>query len=184
MKASEKNKIPLQSRLAQFLLTYRNTPHSSTGLSPSQLLFKRKLRTRLDLLKPDVEENVLTSQTGQAKSHDLHVKARIFHKGQPVWIKDFVTKKWVEGTIVEERGPYSFLVRTESGKSWHKNANQLRDRSQPLKDWTVSSTPLSPPTSDPFVSGDDLTSSETAPSAPPAPLYPQRVHHPPDRFGY
>ena len=36
-----------------FLLAYRNTPHSTTGEAQSQLFLGRRLRTRLDLLKPE-----------------------------------------------------------------------------------------------------------------------------------
>ena len=38
--------------LDKFLFKYRITPHSSTGVSPAELMFKRRLRCRLDLLHP------------------------------------------------------------------------------------------------------------------------------------
>ena len=44
--------------LARSLLAYRNTPHTTTGEAPSVLLMGRKLRTRLDLVLPSVEEHV------------------------------------------------------------------------------------------------------------------------------
>lgn len=51
----------LQFKLAQFLLSYRSTPHSTTRLSPAELFLKRPLKTRLDLLHPSVERKVLQS---------------------------------------------------------------------------------------------------------------------------
>merc|ERR1712008_276059 len=36
-----------KQELYKFLRQYRSTPHSSTGRSPAELLFKRNLRTRL-----------------------------------------------------------------------------------------------------------------------------------------
>ena len=36
-----------KSELDKFLIMYRNTPHTTTGVCPSQLLFGRKLRTKL-----------------------------------------------------------------------------------------------------------------------------------------
>ena len=33
--------------LQTYLLMYRSTPHSTTGVSPAELLVKRKLRTKL-----------------------------------------------------------------------------------------------------------------------------------------
>lgn len=40
----------LHTRLAQFLFSYRTTPHTTTGVSPAELLMGRRLMTRLDRL--------------------------------------------------------------------------------------------------------------------------------------
>ena len=42
----------IEKYLARFLFHYRSTPHSMTGVSPAELLMKRRLRTHLDLLRP------------------------------------------------------------------------------------------------------------------------------------
>ena len=41
-----------QKEMQKFLLGYRSTPHSTTGVSPVKLLFGRKIRSKL----PGVEE--------------------------------------------------------------------------------------------------------------------------------
>ena len=41
-----------RNELIKYLLAYRTTPHSSTGISPAELLFGRKLRTKLPELRP------------------------------------------------------------------------------------------------------------------------------------
>ena len=41
-----------QKEMQKFLLGYRSTPHSTTGVSPAKLLFGRKIRSKL----PGVEE--------------------------------------------------------------------------------------------------------------------------------
>ena len=51
---SETEVKSLKIKLARFLLAYRNTPHSTAGEPPSHLFLGRRLRTRLDLLKPDL----------------------------------------------------------------------------------------------------------------------------------
>ena len=51
------------SRVARFLSRYRTTPQSTTSAIPAELMFGRKLRTRLDLLKPDLEVAVRQRQT-------------------------------------------------------------------------------------------------------------------------
>ena len=51
------------------------TPHSTTGESPSMLFLGRPLRTRLDLVKPDLQMKVMNRQIDQAgrKGHTPHV---------------------------------------------------------------------------------------------------------------
>lgn len=46
-----------QVNLQQLLTQYRNTPHAITGKSPAEMLYSRKLRIRLDLLKPVVNKH-------------------------------------------------------------------------------------------------------------------------------
>lgn len=41
-----------REEIDNYLMSYRTTPHTVTGVSPAELLFKRKLRTRL----PGIEE--------------------------------------------------------------------------------------------------------------------------------
>ena len=44
----------VQEKLPKFLLKYRITPHSTTGILPAEMLMKRCLRTKLDFRYPDV----------------------------------------------------------------------------------------------------------------------------------
>ena len=52
----------LSTRLARFLLAYRVRPHSTTGRAPCELLMGRVLSTQLDLLRPDLRQQVQTKQ--------------------------------------------------------------------------------------------------------------------------
>ena len=49
----------VEDRTARFLLRYRVTPH---GMSPVELMFGRRLRTRLYAIKPDLRLTVETRQ--------------------------------------------------------------------------------------------------------------------------
>ncbi len=46
----------IHSRIAKVLFAYRISPHSTTGVAPTELLLGRKVRTRLDLVKPNPAE--------------------------------------------------------------------------------------------------------------------------------
>jgi len=63
----------LQARVSHFLFTYRITPHTTTGVSPAELLMARQLRSHLSLLHPDtaMQKRVNQKQRSQKKHHDL-----------------------------------------------------------------------------------------------------------------
>ena len=84
LKAGKNDSGTLHQKLTRFLLTYRSTPHSMTGVSPAKLFLKRQLRTRLDLLRPSLERKVAPKQAEQKYYHDAHSKAREFIVGQAV----------------------------------------------------------------------------------------------------
>ena len=91
IQASEKDGLSFQHRLANFLLMYRSTPHTTTGVSPATLFLGRNLRTRLDLIRPDIEQRVCEKQSQQKKDHDKWVKVRTFDVGERVMVKKFPT---------------------------------------------------------------------------------------------
>ena len=72
----------LGSRLYKFLLQYHVTPQATTKEASCVLLNKRLLRTPLDLVKPDIVENVQESQSKMKIKHEWrphidHVKFRL-----------------------------------------------------------------------------------------------------------
>ena len=71
----------LHIKLQRFLLNYRTTPQGTTGVPPSQLLMGRQLRTRLDLVTPDLTKHVQDAQSNQKNFHDQHARCRNFVAG-------------------------------------------------------------------------------------------------------
>ena len=51
LRAMSSQPISLNHKLANFLITYRNSPHCTTNETPAKMFLGRNLRTRLDLLK-------------------------------------------------------------------------------------------------------------------------------------
>ena len=68
----------LETRLSIFLFTYRITPQTTTNTSPAELLMKRKPKSTLDLVRPDLTSSVNARQQKQKQYHDIHSKQREF----------------------------------------------------------------------------------------------------------
>ena len=60
----------VQEKLSRFLFNYRITPHSTTAVAPCELLMKHRLRSRLDLIHPNVTKKVESKQEKQKLIHD------------------------------------------------------------------------------------------------------------------
>lgn len=181
----------IQERLSKFLLTYRITPQTSTGVAPSTLLMGRRLRSRLDRFFPDLTLRVEDKQLKQAQQHDCSKPLRSFKQGDRVYVKDFTTShpKWIPGKIVKTTGPLSYHVELLSGNVVRRHVDAIRTREvayprpHPL---TVTSAPS--------VDEDDLylpdfppTPATPPPPPPPPPLPTRRSDRhraPPDRLGW
>ena len=64
----------VSQQLSSFLLSYRTTPHSTTNMTPAELFMNRTLRTRLDLIQPNLETAVTKAQGRQKAYHDTKAK--------------------------------------------------------------------------------------------------------------
>ena len=77
----------VEEKLARFLLMYRITTHATTGIVPSELLMGCRLRSRLDLLYPELAEKVIDNQYKQKEHHDNSKQpGRKFVKGDTVYV--------------------------------------------------------------------------------------------------
>ncbi|KAI0983777.1 hypothetical protein GJ496_009990 [Pomphorhynchus laevis] len=74
----------LELTLAQFLMTYRNTKQSSTGVSPAVLMFGRRLSTIWDRLRPNIQTTVKSRREVQKTQHDIRAQPRSFLVSQSV----------------------------------------------------------------------------------------------------
>ena len=48
----------IETKIAKFLASYRNTPHSITGRTPAEVLLGRSPRTRLSLIHPCMSQRM------------------------------------------------------------------------------------------------------------------------------
>ena len=122
----------LETRISRFLFKYRTTPHTTTGVSPAELLMGRQLRSHLSLLHPDltIRDRVTNRQQNQKDNHDSHARKRHFTIGDTVFVRDFPTgKKWLPGTVTQVRGPLSFLVTLDDGHVMRRHIDHIQQRS-------------------------------------------------------
>ena len=105
------NKVDVQAEIIKFLQRYRTTPHSTRGRSPSELIFGCTIRTTLNLLKPQVETQVLKQQSRSIQNHDRTARDREFAVGQPVFTRQYLgPRKWVGSVISRRIGPLLYDV--------------------------------------------------------------------------
>ena len=79
----------LETRIQRFLFDYRITPHSTTGISPANLLMNRQPKSKLDLVVPNLSKRVTDVQDKQKQLHDQHAKCRRFNPGDKVLARSY-----------------------------------------------------------------------------------------------
>ncbi|XP_055622017.1 uncharacterized protein K02A2.6-like [Toxorhynchites rutilus septentrionalis] len=123
MKGGDKD---INQILDTFLLTYRTTPNPNvpSGKSPAEEMYKRPIRTSLDLLRvPSYSESPKIQ-------HDLNT-SRSFKSKDPVYAKVYASNKWrwATGTVMEKLGSVMYNVWVDDRKMIRSHINQLRRRS-------------------------------------------------------
>ena len=115
LKAVRNNQEPMQYKLDKILMKYRITPYTTTGETPSKLMFGRTIRSRLDMLKP--------SMTQRKNDYEL----RLFEEGETILARDYrsPSQKWQIAIITNRNGPVIYDIKTTEGGNWRRHANQL-----------------------------------------------------------
>ncbi|CAK1590402.1 unnamed protein product [Parnassius mnemosyne] len=131
-----RNRNECRLKILKYLFDYRNSVHSVTGSSPAELVFGRKLRTRLDLLHPQLTSTPLTSlnddvkqkQCSQIKCHGGNNK-QVYAPGDEVMFKKFLNNSkflWCQGTVIKRLGKVLYLIKDHgSSTDVKKHKNQI-----------------------------------------------------------
>ena len=167
----------MRDKLARFLFAYRITPQSITGKSPAELMFGRQIRTRLQLLKPDISHHVMGKQEKQKQFRDHSRKDRLF---EAVYTRNFGKgEKWFKGRVVELIGSAMVKVELEDHSIVRRHLDQTRRRKESSNDYptVVSSQPIQQPPS----TGDELVTEENTDGVT-SHRYPSRNRKPPDHY--
>ena len=115
-----------QRRIHNFLISYRSTPHATTGSSPAKLFLQRELRTRLSLVTPDIGSRVASQQDKMKSNHDKFAKYREIAVGGSVLARDHLSgQKWQAVTVVQQISPTSFQVQLNDGRNLRRHVDDV-----------------------------------------------------------
>lgn len=107
--------------LCKLLLQYRKIPHETTGKSPAELMFNRPIRTRLDLLMPELNKTKNDSNPNQNK------KFRSLSIGVRVSVRDYFDEKWKFGHVLARTGKLHYIIKLDDGRKWRRHIDQIRE---------------------------------------------------------
>lgn len=125
-----KTKVSRREALSKYLYAVRSTIHSTTGVTPAKLHIGRKLRTRLDLLRPSIKERVGSEQAKQRQYYRGN-RTIDFKKDDMVIARAYSGNKWVNATIIEQISPVTYVVQTVYNQKWKRHVDQLKPRIGP-----------------------------------------------------
>ena len=117
----------LQARVARFLFHYETIPHTTTGITPAEMLMGRRLRTHMSCLLPDTASRVANRQESQRQYYDRNSKpSKELPEGQTVWHGIFLRTKPGGGRIKHGSGPMSYCIAMEDGRAIRRHVDHIK----------------------------------------------------------
>ena len=172
--ALRKSSLPPKEALQEFLMQYRRIPFAS-GLSPSELLNGRRIRTKIDTLVPSIPHLLQGRQSKQASKHsnaeDSEVVSKVEHHyslGDPCYALYFGPRRdrdprWVPAIVTKVHGTRSVNVRViPRGPTWRRHLDQLRPRYGSDQDDDPCEIPTSVLSTETLPAGTDHASSSSS----------------------
>jgi hypothetical protein len=101
------NTTDLETAMARYLLAYSTAPHATTKTSPAEMMFGRKLRIRLDNVKPPTVTTSAINNPNKASSGE-------FATGETVMIRDYTNPhklSWRKGEVKKRIGRHVCIHR-------------------------------------------------------------------------
>lgn len=112
----------LQMKLNKFLLQYRKMPHITTGESPASLFLKRHIRTKIDLLIPNIGSKIQNKNDAQRFRKN---RMRYFKINEKVAVRNYTPEaKWKMGTIIAKEGKLHYRVQV-GPNIWRRHVDQI-----------------------------------------------------------
>lgn len=111
----QNSKDKIERKVLDFLWAHRINVNSATQVAPASLMFGRKIRTRLDMMREEIQET---------NENKFKIREEVFardYRGRAMWKRGLVTQKL-------GRSMYEIQIAPET--IWRRHENQLR------KNWT------------------------------------------------
>ena len=141
---SQSTLASLDQKLESFLLDYRNSIHGTTGVSPAELMFGRKIRSRFDIINPFKKNSSLDTKENnkfklKKKVDEMQEKQQKYYKNskrKTLGIGSFVMAKdysipgkisWKKCKVIKKLGKRYWKIKV-IGKLklfWKRHINQL-----------------------------------------------------------
>nr|VZI49984.1 unnamed protein product [Spirometra erinaceieuropaei] len=106
---------------------YRITPNDSTGALPAELMFKRQLGTRLDLLNPSTQDRVIAKHTKMKERYDVNTRPRVVAPNESVCTRLEHETNWFSAAVRKSEGQIVELE-LEGGRIVRRHLGQVRSR--------------------------------------------------------
>ena len=160
-----------KDELNKFLLAYRTTPHSTTGMTPASLMFGRELKTKLPELRPNkslLDESIRDRDWNHKLSSKLYADKQRNATFNPVVPGDKVLLKNTKspGKLAPKFEPQPYTVQTKEGQELTLKADNgtlYRRNSSFVKPYN---TPGEPESSPPEQSSREANPPSPAPAMP------------------
>ncbi|GBO10588.1 Uncharacterized protein K02A2.6 [Araneus ventricosus] len=123
LRAMQKYEGSIQQKLSTFLLQYRKAPNATTTHSPAMLFLKREIRTRIDLLLPELKSRV----QDRIRKGEFEFRDRKFDVGDKVAVRIYraANSKWKFGKILNRDGVLHYTVEVQ-GTVVRRHVDQIR----------------------------------------------------------
>ena len=113
------------------LSQYQTTPHPTTGVTPAELMFGQTIKTKFDLLYPDLTTKVNSAQEKQKEYFDKRTKNRVFNDNDLVYVRNYSRTsnvRWIPGRIKKRIGNVLYEVILQNNNLTRRHVNQLKIR--------------------------------------------------------
>ena len=135
MKKMKHTNPDIMLNLQNWLMSYRNTPHSTTGVEPGVLMIGRRARSALSLLHPLHQGKRKSHLAKEQTAMQKETAHRQFVPGEKVWYWDQFNTAWKRGVVIQLQGTKVLEIEGETG-------NVRKHLDHVVHDHTVAPKPL------------------------------------------